>query len=126
MFRDHSTVVCLDDKQNIKIGEADFPVAAVDRGKESSKFMVGDHDFTKAKFTPSVALVCNIPEDISESFYRGKVYVTIKDAIFQASSPKCHTAELKKLLRAASDQANPILCLYTDGGLDHRNTYLSV
>ena len=131
MFRDHSTVVCLDDKHNIKIGEPDFPVAAVDRGKEvlvgiSSKFMVGDHDFTKAKFTPSVALVCNIPEDISESFYRGKVYVTIKDAIFQASSPKRHTAELKKLLRAASDQANPILCLYTDGGPDHRNTYLSV
>ncbi len=87
MFRDHSAMVCLDDKHNIKIGEPDFPVAAVDRGKEvlvgmNSKFMVGDHDFTKTKFTPSVALVCDIPKDISESFYGGKVYVTMKDAIF--------------------------------------------
>ena len=34
MFCDHSTVVCLDYKHNIKIGEPDCPVAAVDRGKE--------------------------------------------------------------------------------------------
>ena len=89
MFRDYTTMVSLDDKHNIKIGEPNFPVAAVDWGKEvlgkevlvglNSKFMVGDHDFTKAKFTPSVALVCDIPEHIGESFYRGKVCVTLKD-----------------------------------------------
>ena len=131
MFRDYTTMVSLDDKHNIKIGEPNFPVAAVDRGKEvlvglNSKFMVGDHDFTKAKFTPSVALVCDIPEDIGESFYRGKVCVTLKDAIFQASSPKRHAAELKKILLALTENINPLLCIYTDGGPDHRNTYLSV
>ena len=108
MFHNYSTMVCLDGKHNIKTGEPDFPVAAIDRGKEvlvgiNLKFTVGDHDFTKAKFTPSVALVCDIPQDISESFFKGKVYVTIKDTVFQASSPKRHTAELKKILTTGSD-----------------------
>ena len=56
-------MVCLDDKHNINLGEPGFPVAAVDRGKEvvvgcNSSSKVGDHDFTKAKITPSVTLVC--------------------------------------------------------------------
>ena len=37
-----------------------------------AKFAMGDHDFIKAKVTPSVALICDIPENIGESFYRGK------------------------------------------------------
>lgn len=54
MFRDHTTLVSLDDKHNIKVGEPNFPVAAMDRGKEvlvgtDAKFVV-DHDFTKAKW----------------------------------------------------------------------------
>ena len=115
----------------IKIGEPNSPVAAVEMGKEvlvglNSKFMVGDHDFTKSKFTPSVALVCDIPEHIGESFYRGKVCVTLKDAIFQASSPKQHAAELKKILSALTENINPLLCIYTDGGPDHRKISLIV
>ena len=35
LFRDHTTMVCLDDKHNIKVGEPDFPVAADDRVKGS-------------------------------------------------------------------------------------------
>ena len=47
-------MVSVDDKHNIKIGEPNFPVASVDRGKEvlvgpGINFVVGDHDFTKAK-----------------------------------------------------------------------------
>ena len=34
MFRSHVTMVCLDDKHNIKVGKPGFPVAAVDCGKE--------------------------------------------------------------------------------------------
>ena len=33
-FREHTTLVCLDDKHNIKVGEPGFSVAAVDRGKQ--------------------------------------------------------------------------------------------
>ncbi len=70
MFGAHVTMVCLDDKHNIKVGETGFPVAAVDRGKEvivgsNSSFHVGDHDFTKAKITPSVNLV---PKSLDEVF----------------------------------------------------------
>ena len=34
MFRSHLTMVCLDDKHNIKVGEPGFPVAAIDHGEE--------------------------------------------------------------------------------------------
>lgn len=116
IFCDYTSLLSLDDKHNIKVGEPNFPVAAVDRGKEvlvgvNAKAMVGDHDFTKAKLTPSVALLCDIPEDIRESFYRGKVYVSVKDSIFQPSSPKQHAAEMEKIL-TSSENDNPILCIY--------------
>ena len=128
MFRDHLTMVCLDDKHNIKIGEPGFPVAAVDRGREvvvgsNSSFQVGDHDFTKAKVTPSVTLVCDVPESLDETFYHGNVHVCYKDTIFQPSSPYRHVAELQKVLLG---NESPILCVYTDGGPDHRNTHLTV
>ena len=79
-----------------------------------ARFAVGDHDFTKATVTPSVALICDITESIGESFYLGKVFVTLKDTIFQPSSPIRHAAELKKVLTALPGDVNHILCLYTD------------
>ena len=48
---------------------------------------------------PSVALVVDIPA-IEESFYRGQLIVTLKDSVFQASSPLRHAAEHVKTLRA--------------------------
>lgn len=75
---------------------------------------MSDHDFTKAKIVPSVSLLCDIPESIEESFYRGKVSVCLKDGVFQASSPFRHGAELYRLLQSVPTK--PILCIYTDGG----------
>ena len=113
------------------MGEPGFPVAAIERGKQvlvgvNTSFAVGDHDFTKAKLTPSVTLVCDVPDCISESFYRGKVVVTLKYAVFQPSSPSRHAAELEKILVSTEGSVKPILCIYTDGGPDHRTNYLSV
>ncbi len=127
-FRSYCNIVCIDDKHSIKCGEPGYPVAAVDRGKQvlvaiDKPFVVSDHDFTKAKITPSVSLVCDIPMSMEESFYRGMVCVGLKDSIFQPSSPFRHGAELYNLLQMIS---KPILCLYSDGGPDHRVTYLSV
>lgn len=127
-FRNYCDLVCIDDKHCIKCGEPGYPVAAVDRGKQvlvatDKPFIVADHDFTKTKITPSVSLVCDIPMSIEESFYCGRVFVSLKDSVFQPSSPFRHGAELYNLLQAVS---NPILCLYSDGGPDHRVTYLSV
>jgi len=63
----------------------------------------------------------DIPENIEESYYHGKVYVCFKDAVFEPSSPNRHIAELYKLIND-----KPILFLYCDGGLDLRFTYVSV
>ena len=59
----------------------------------------------------------NIPEEISDSWYDGQVFVGVKDAAFEPSSP---VTWLKCILTCNS--ALPILFLYTDGGPDHRLT----
>lgn len=132
-FRERTTLVCLDDKHAIKIGEPGLPVAAVERGKrvlvsKDVSFCVSDHDFTKAKVTPSVSLICDIPENIGESFYSGKVAVCLKETTFAPSSPLRHATELLQLLRSSGINSirKPVLLLYTDGGPDHRVTYMSV
>lgn len=127
-FRDFTVFVCMDDKHHCKVGEPGHPVAAVDRGKrvvvaEDKVFAVSDHDFTKS----SVTMLVDIPESIEEgSFYRGQVYVGVKDLVLEPSSPLRHIAELKQISLDEELHSKPILCLYTDGGLDHRLTYLSV
>ncbi|GBC34983.2 hypothetical protein GLOIN_2v1766196 [Rhizophagus irregularis DAOM 181602=DAOM 197198] len=45
------------------------------------EIIASDHDFTKLSLTLSVTLFINIPYNISESFYNGKVYVCYKDAV---------------------------------------------
>ena len=46
-----------------------------------------DHDFSKAKLTPSVAPSIDIPDSITECFYQGKIFVGVKDAVFSPSYP---------------------------------------
>ena len=106
------------------------PVAAVERGKQvivglNESFQVADHDFCKLSLTPSVALFVNLPDDLEGSFYDGQVSVTLKGNCFEASSPLRHVTELDKFLTSVNDNKE-ILCLYTEGGPDHRLTYLSV
>ena len=131
LFQSYTTFVSQDDKHSIKVGEPGFPVAAIDRGKQvlvatNIPFCVGDHDFTKGKLIPSVNLLCKIPSSITETFYSGSVFITLKDAIFEPSSPLRHCCELLQALEASHLHLNPILCLYTDGGPDHRSNFLSV
>ena len=128
-FRKFSTFVCMDDKHHCKVGEPGHPVAAVERGKrvivkEDKVFAVSDHDFTKFSVIPSVTMVLEIPDSINGSFYRGQVYVGVKDLILEPSSPLRHITELFNILNA--EEAKPVLFIYTDGGPDHRLSYLSV
>jgi transposase len=114
----------------MKVGEPQCPVAAVERGKQvlvskDKKLTVADHDFTRLTLTPSVAMIIDVPESIEGSFYRGIVFVLFKENAFQPSSPRRHMAELKNILQRLGP-VKPILVLYTDGGPDHRLTYLSV
>ena len=52
-------------------------------------------------------------------------FVGIKDCIFEPSSPIRHATELNSILNTRSSN-NPILLIYSDGGPDHRLTYLTV
>ena len=125
-FRDVAAMACIDDKHQIKVRERDHPVAPVDRGRRvlvqsGVSFSVADHDFTKFKLTPSVVLLTDNPPSIGNSFYWGKFAVTLKDAVFQPSSPLGHASELKEVIRRVG--YNPVLCpvllLHSDGGPDH-------
>lgn len=103
-------------------------MACAERGRRvivarNTTFQVGDHDFTKFSVIPPVTLAVNIPEGVSESWYRGQVTVTLKDASFEPSSPTRHSAELVNLL---GKDARPLVFVYRDGGPDHRLSYTSV
>ena len=129
-FRSHSTLVSMDDKHKVPVGEPGYPVACVERGKKvlcaiDKPFTVGDHDFTRCSLTPSVALIIDIPESIEGWFYHGKVCTGVKNTVFEPSSPHRHCTELNSLLSAQNDE-KPILMVYTDGGPDHRVNFLSV
>ena len=131
LLRDNSMFACLDDKHWIPVGEPGYPVASVERGRRvivsrNTDFLVADHDFTRFSIVPSVTLFVDIPDEISESWYTGQVYVTLKEGSMEPSSPLRHATELVANIQSEFSDVKPVLFLYTDGGPDHRITYLSV
>ena len=129
MIRESASFACIDDKHKVKIGEPNFPVASAERGHQvlvvSQSHLAGDHDFTKFSITPSVVLLTEIPTELSGSWYDGQVLVLFKEGAFEPSSPVRHATELAKVLEEKAID-RPVLFLYSDGGPDHRVTYLSV
>lgn len=104
-------------------GESDAP--------RVGDLLSGDHDWHAFSTTPSVIQVPDVPEDATQSFYSGRLFVALKDSALEASSPFRHVAELAQLLRALATEigtisVKPVLVMYTDGGPDHRCTYLSI
>ena len=120
-------MVCLGNKHGMKIGEPGFPVAAAECGRRvvGTSFKVGDHDFTKFSMIPSAVLQNHIPEDVASSWSCGQVFVTLKEGAFEPSSPMRHMAELYSILDNQHSDKKALL-VYTDGGPDHRVTYMSV
>ena len=115
---------CIDDKHRVKVSEPGFPVAAAERGRE---VVVSLHEtFAVGRFSiiPSVVFHLSIHDSFEGSWYTGKVVVGLKDAVFQASSPLRHAAELHSLLLTRI-WSKSILCIYSDAGPDHRLTYVS-
>ena len=105
------------------------PVAAAEHGKKvlvggHETFAVSDHDFCKFSIVPSVDFIMDVPEVIDEPWYRGSVFVGYNDAVYEPSSAIRHMTELFSIVQGS--EYKPILFLYTDGGPDHRLTYLSV
>ena len=130
MLREDCLLICLDDKYRLKVGEPGYPVAVAERGRRvivslEEQFEVGDHDFTRFSIIPSVIFSIDIPDSIEGSWYHGQVCVALKEAAFQPSSPMRHCTELNSWLTTRIGNRSALL-LYTDGGPDHRLTYLSV
>ena len=115
------------------LGELDCPTSAVPRNTHAlttSDTILGacDHDFTKFNLTPSVYLICDIPDDANSSFYRGQPIVILKDSVFFPSSPYRHMTEFVELAKEAFIErvVPPLLFFYHDGGPDHQLNYFSV
>ena len=86
-----------------------------------------DHDFHCSNGIAAVTLRCNIPKDVTGSFFiganedgYGQIFVTLRDATFDPSHSQVfdHCAQLIDCLRRKG--LNPtVLVLQTDGGPDH-------
>ena len=136
-FKEFATLQCLNDKAIVPVGEPGHPVSTGVRAQHGS-IVVGaaqsvamDHDFHVAGIIPSVCFMVDIPKNPRDSFYNDLIHVTVKDKVFQPSSPLRHAAETVAIIRKyySGDDVNmekPILIRYTDGGPDHRTTYKSV
>ena len=59
--------------------------------------------------------IVDIPEDVKESWYDGQVFVGMKEALFEPSSPHRHMTELVHL-----PASQTLLFIYNNGGPDHR------
>src|SRR6266498_2828350 len=122
-YKNDAYLIFMDDKHRCKVGEPGYPVVAVERDRQvlvtyNKSIQVLDYDFTKCGIIPNVTMICDIPKSIEQSFYHRKVYVGLKDPIFQPSDPFHHMTELCKILIDQIDH-KPFLFLYTDGGFDH-------
>lgn len=136
-YKDHARLICVDDKAIVPVGNPSQPVSTGVRGHNRSLTPIGgtlaalDHDWHVGGLVPSVMLLAEIPERAEDTFYRGKVCVTVKEKVFQPSSPGRHTAEIARALRehASNDDVTldvPILLIFSDGGPDHRVTFQTV
>ena len=67
----------------------------------------------------------DIPSEISGSRYDEHMHIMYKEAVFEPSLPIHHSAELYNIIEEKAID-RPVLFLYSDGGPDHRVTYLSV
>ena len=92
-----------------------------------------DHDFHVHGIVQSVAFAVKIPVSPKDSFYCGKAFVCLKDKVTQPSSALRHATELSQLLKTSTFDndddvlaSKPILVTVSDGGPDHRITFVSV
>ena len=129
--RDSCTFISCDDKAKVVFGEPGSAISTGVRGKKTivpttSTLGALDHDVDKkGSIVPTVTMICDIPEDISGSFYRGSVHVTFKESVFQPSCSYRAVVELIEILRSIRFDKKH-LYLMTDGGPEHRVCFDSV
>jgi hypothetical protein len=131
LYRNHVCFIAADDKHKVPIGEGITTSTGVCNKKNivstDTILAASNHDFTKLSLTSSVTFFINISKSIEHSFYNGKVFVSYKDTLFQPSNAIRHATEFYNAIQSHyAPNIPPILCLYTDGGPDHRTTFGSV
>ena len=135
--RDTSTLFSIDAKCKNSVGEPNFAIASVTRGKKvivgiNESFEVGDHDFNKISIIPDAVFVQKIPEnkeqggkDFQNSWFSGKVFYSFKNMVTQGSSALRDLKEVAKILKSQHISASQFYAI-SDGGGDQRVDYLSV
>ena len=110
-----------------------------------------DHDFHLASLITSVDLELTVPDSLHDSWHRGKVSCTIRDAVFNSTNAWKHCSQLAlRLIRQSAKKLNivepsslkyfflltreekqkimlfipSVLLILTDGGGDHKNTFV--
>ena len=89
-----------------------------------------DHDWKFGGLTPSVLLICDIPESTKHIFFSGVPFVTTKEKVSEPSNWYCLATELLNIARShySNDyvtNSNKILLLFSDGGGDHNVAHIS-
>ena len=136
-YTENMTMICVDDKPVVPIGEPGCPILTGVRAHNRSLVRQGetlaalDHDFHIFGMVPSVMFKVDIPNHYHDSFHRGVAHVTVKDKVFKPSSAFRHCTEISGILRESSSDdgvslSSPILVIYSDGGPDHRTVFWSV
>ena len=132
MFKEYMAFTGTSDKGKIKIGELNFPAAAATHRRQvlvaqGTFFQATDHDHTSRTLIPTVLLRHEISNNIDNSWYRGVPRVYLKLAATEPSSTLRNAAEVKQeLISKSGKNIPPIVILYTNGGPEHRTTFLSV
>ena len=133
LFKECTAFTSTDDRCKIKIGEANFPVAAVTRGKQvfvaqGTFLQATNHDHASSTLIPTVLLSHEIPNNIDNSWYRGVPYVYLKLVATEPSSALRNPAEVKPvlILKFGKNSIPPKVILYIDRSQEHRTTFLSV
>ena len=121
-FRDNSTMTSTDDKNKIKVGESNYPISAVPRGKRvlvphGQSLQASDHDFSKVSLVPTVVLSHDIPNTVNESFCRGTPCVYLKIHATEKSSAIRNVKKIGDVLiekYESKENVPPILSVYMD------------
>ena len=79
-----------------------------------------------AKLTPSIWIFVKIPDHPNDSFCRGKMFLSVKDSVFEPSTALRYTTEQYKIATSEYKHTSPVQLILADGGSEHRNRNGSV
>ena len=133
-IHDLVSFICTGDEHKISVGEPGFPIAALPHGRrvldgKNEVFQVANHEFSNLSLIPTVTLINHINESFEDSWYRGELNVLLKITAISPSSALKNAREVGdvSIVKYGSvEQIPPALIMYTDGGPEHRTTFLSV